>query len=83
MGMSEQNMKVLFIGDIVGDIGLNTVETYLPRLKRKYNVDVVIANGENAADGRGITKRIYQGVTYDGCRCYYNGKSYLGQKRNF
>ena len=52
-------MKVLFIGDIVGDIGLDAVESYLPRLKRKYNIDVVIANGENAAAGRGITKSIY------------------------
>ena len=49
-------MKILFIGDIVGSMGRDTVEDYLPRLKRKYNPDVVIANGENAAAGRGITK---------------------------
>lgn len=53
-------MKVLFIGDIVGDLGIDAVEKYLPRLKKKYKIDVVIANGENAAKGRGITKRIYQ-----------------------
>lgn len=53
-------MKVLFIGDIVGDLGIDAVEKYLPRLKKKYQIDVVIANGENAAKGRGITKRIYQ-----------------------
>lgn len=52
-------MKVLFIGDIVGSIGRDAVEKYLPRLKRKYAVDVVIANGENAAAGRGITQNIY------------------------
>ncbi|WP_025114003.1 TIGR00282 family metallophosphoesterase [Lysinibacillus fusiformis] len=52
-------MKVLFIGDIVGSIGRDAVEKYLPRLKKKYNVDVVIANGENAAAGRGITHNIY------------------------
>ncbi|MEE1132933.1 MAG: TIGR00282 family metallophosphoesterase [Caryophanon sp.] len=52
-------MKVLFIGDIVGSIGRDAVEKYLPRLKRKYAVDVVIANGENAAAGRGITHSIY------------------------
>lgn len=60
MEEGEVIMKVLFIGDIVGDIGLDAVEKYLPRLKRKYDVDVVIANGENAAKGRGITKAIYQ-----------------------
>ncbi|MER1984842.1 MAG: TIGR00282 family metallophosphoesterase [Solibacillus sp.] len=52
-------MKVLFIGDIVGSIGRDAVEKYLPRLKKKYGVDVVIANGENAAAGRGITRSIY------------------------
>ena len=52
-------MKVLFIGDIVGSIGRDAVEQYLPRLKKKYNLDVVIANGENAAAGRGITRAIY------------------------
>lgn len=53
-------MKILFIGDIVGSIGRDTIEKYLPRLRRKYEVDVVIANGENAAAGRGITENIYQ-----------------------
>lgn len=52
-------MKVIFIGDIVGSIGRDAVETYLPRLKKKYAADVVIANGENAAAGRGITRSIY------------------------
>lgn len=52
-------MKVLFIGDIVGSIGRTTVEKYLPRLKKKYEPDVIIANGENAAAGRGITHKIY------------------------
>ncbi|MFC5558721.1 TIGR00282 family metallophosphoesterase [Ureibacillus thermophilus] len=53
-------MKVLFIGDIVGSIGREAVEKYLPRLKKKYEPDIVIANGENAAAGRGITQKIYQ-----------------------
>ena len=53
-------MKVIFIGDIVGSIGREAVEKYLPRLKKKYMPDVVIANGENAAAGRGITQKIYQ-----------------------
>ncbi|WP_016992844.1 TIGR00282 family metallophosphoesterase [Lysinibacillus boronitolerans] len=55
-------MKVLFIGDIVGSIGRDAVEKYLPRLKKKYNPDVVIANGENAAAGRGITRNIYNSL---------------------
>lgn len=53
-------VKVLFIGDIVGSIGRDAVAKYLPRLRKKYAVDIVIANGENAAAGRGITRNIYQ-----------------------
>ena len=52
-------MKIIFIGDIVGSLGRDMVYRYLPRLKRKYSPDVVIANGENAAAGRGITKQIF------------------------
>lgn len=50
-------MKILFIGDIVGSIGRDALESYLPRLKRKYQPDAIIVNGENAAAGRGITKK--------------------------
>ncbi|MFJ8261464.1 TIGR00282 family metallophosphoesterase [Rummeliibacillus sp. NPDC094406] len=76
-------MKVLFIGDIVGDIGLDAVESYLPRLKRKYNVDIVIANGENAAAGRGITKRIYQDLLMMGVDVITMGNHTWDQKEIF
>ncbi|SFS60213.1 TIGR00282 family metallophosphoesterase [Marininema halotolerans] len=52
-------MRVLMIGDIVGESGRTTLSTYLPRLKRTYQPDAIIVNGENAADdGRGITRGI-------------------------
>ncbi|WP_102692596.1 TIGR00282 family metallophosphoesterase [Rummeliibacillus pycnus] len=76
-------MKVLFIGDIVGEIGRNAVESYLPRLKRKYDVDVVIANGENAAAGRGITKRIYQDLLMMGVDIITMGNHTWDQKEIF
>ncbi len=50
-------VKILFIGDIVGASGLKIVETFLPTIKEKYNIDVVIANGENISDGKGCTPR--------------------------
>lgn len=78
-----EQMKVLFIGDIVGDIGLDAVEKYLPRLKRKYNVDVVIANGENAAKGRGITKSIYQELLMTGVDVITMGNHTWDQKEIF
>ncbi len=51
-------ITILFIGDIVGKAGRRTVETVLQDLIRDHNVDCVIANGENAAGGAGITPRI-------------------------
>jgi len=51
-------MKLLFIGDIVGSPGREIVKDYLPRLKRKYQPAFIVANGENAANGKGITEKI-------------------------
>lgn len=50
-------MKILCIGDIVGRVGREMVFSYLD--KHQYDYDLVIANGENAAHGRGITKNVY------------------------
>lgn len=51
-------MKILFIGDIVGRPGREAVESFLPLLRQEYEVDFVVANGENAAGGRGISQNI-------------------------
>ena len=48
-------MKILFIGDIVGSPGRKAIQALLPKLKKKYSIDISIANGENAAGGSGIT----------------------------
>lgn len=52
-------MKILFIGDIVSSSGRNIVNRYLKDIKNKYDIDFVIANGENAAHGKGITEKMY------------------------
>src|SRR5437899_8307902 len=51
-------LTVLFLGDIVGQLGRAAVIARLPELKTKYALDFVIVNGENAAGGRGITGKI-------------------------
>jgi len=51
-------MKVLFIGDIVGKPGRNAVRNLLPGIIKKNAVDFVVANGENAAGGSGLTPPI-------------------------
>jgi len=51
-------LRILFLGDIVGEPGRNAVIARLPDLKEKHALDFVIVNGENAAGGRGITGKI-------------------------
>src|SRR5881397_858873 len=51
-------LTVLFLGDIVGEPGRTAVITRMPELKKKYALDFVVVNGENAAGGRGITGKI-------------------------
>ena len=50
-------LNVLFVGDIIGKPGLTITQTWLPSLIQKYKADLVIANGENAADGKGCTEK--------------------------
>ena len=49
-------MRILFIGDIIGKPGRRAVRHLLPRLRDEHRPDVVIANGENMAGGRGVTR---------------------------
>ncbi|MCS6831027.1 MAG: TIGR00282 family metallophosphoesterase [Armatimonadota bacterium] len=51
-------LRVLFLGDIVGRAGRHAVQHCLPFLKKEFAPDIVIANGENAAGGIGITAEI-------------------------
>jgi metallophosphoesterase (TIGR00282 family) len=51
-------MRLLFIGDIVGRPGREAVATHLPGLRKTLALDFVVANGENAAHGFGITGKI-------------------------
>jgi len=51
-------LKILFLGDVVGEPGRKAVIETVPALKKEWEIDFVIANGENAANGRGITPKI-------------------------
>lgn len=51
-------MKVLFLGDVFGKPGREVLKKELPAIVKENNIDIVIANGENAAGGIGITPDI-------------------------
>lgn len=75
-------MKVLFIGDIVGKLGRNATKTLLPAVVTKYKVDFVIANGENAAGGFGITDKIASEIFSYGVHVITTG-NHVWDKKEF
>ena len=52
-------MKILTIGDIVGECGIKKLRGILKNFIQERNIDFVIAYGENSADGMGITESIF------------------------
>lgn len=52
-------MKILCIGDIVGELGINKVKMELNKIVENNKIDFIIANAENSAEGMGITEKIY------------------------
>ena len=53
-------MRLLFIGDVNGEDGVKYLASNIEEIKKKYKINVVIANGENAAEGKGITSKLYK-----------------------
>lgn len=59
-------MKILAVGDIVGENGLNKLKEVLPNLKQREKIDFVIVNGENVAGGMGITEKHFKQILFAG-----------------
>jgi metallophosphoesterase (TIGR00282 family) len=51
-------VRLLFVADVFGQPGREAIERLLPRLREELELDLVVVNGENIADGRGITARL-------------------------
>lgn len=52
-------MKILAIGDLVGEGGVKKLKDQLPKIKEQENIDFIIVNAENSAGGMGITTKIF------------------------
>src|SRR5207244_13398325 len=52
------HLNILFLADVVGVAGRRAVEENLPKLRERYDADLAIVNGENVADGVGITPKL-------------------------
>ncbi|MGN1343046.1 MAG: TIGR00282 family metallophosphoesterase [Traorella sp.] len=59
-------MRILLVGDVVGAVGRKMVFENVPTIKKEQSIDLVICNGENAAHGKGITKKIYHQLLNNG-----------------
>lgn len=74
-------MKVLFFGDIVGRPGREAIKKILPGWKKKYQPDLVIANGENLAHGKGVTEKSLREVLEAGIDLVTSGNHVWQQKQ--
>jgi metallophosphoesterase (TIGR00282 family) len=73
-------MRILFIGDIVGRPGREVVTTQAPLLRDSLNLDFIIANGENAAGGFGLTRAIADDLFAAGVDVITTGNHWADQK---
>lgn len=74
------HVKLLFIGDIIGKPGRQALSRELHRLVDRYMVDMVIANGENAAGGFGITEEIAKELFRSGVHLLTSGNHVWDKK---
>jgi metallophosphoesterase (TIGR00282 family) len=75
-------LKVMMIGDVVGESGLYVLESRLPALRRETAADFVVVNGENAADGFGMTEGTLRRILDAGADVVTSG-NHVWEERDF
>ncbi|MFO7815236.1 MAG: TIGR00282 family metallophosphoesterase [Halanaerobiales bacterium] len=73
-------MNILYIGDIVGRAGRRSVRKLLNKKIKEHNIDFVLANGENAAGGFGLTEKTAKELYEYGINCITMGNHTWGNK---
>jgi metallophosphoesterase (TIGR00282 family) len=73
-------MKILAIGDVIGRPGRRAVHKFVPELRRERGIDLVIANGENAAGGFGLSVSTAQELLGHGVDVITSGNHIWAQK---
>ncbi len=69
-----KSIKILFIGDVVGQPGLTMFQKWVPKLREQYTIDAVIVNGENAAkNGRGLSEKALNFLKHNGASVITSG----------
>ena len=75
-------VKAAMIGDVVGIQGMETLEAKLPALIKEHNIDFVTVNGENAAEGFGMTENDFKRIVAAGANVVTSG-NHVWEKREF
>ena len=74
------DLRILFVADVVGQPGRDAVKAILPGLKREVGADLAIVNGENAAGGFGLTSKIVAELKAAGADVITTGNHVFAQK---
>ncbi len=80
MGTIYNMLKILFIGDIVGYLGREAVKKILPKIKLQHNPHLTIANAENLAHGKGVTKETIKEMGRAGIDFFTSGNHVFAKK---
>lgn len=74
-------MKVLLVGDVVGKVGRRMLKSAIPIIKAENGVTLVVANGENAAGGNGLTHEIMDDLLASGVDVLSSGNHIFDKKK--
>ena len=76
-------MKILAVGDIVGELGVKELKNNLYKIRQKEEIDFIIVNGENSAEGMGITERNFKDIISQNVDVVTMGNHTWGKKEIF
>lgn len=77
----QDNLRILLVGDVVGQLGCAMFQKHIPRLKKELSIDAVIVNGENShSQGRGITPGIVGFFKHNGANVITTGNHIWARK---
>lgn len=77
------NMKILAIGDLIGNARIQELSKRLPQIRKDKNIDFVIVNGENSAEGMGMTEKNFKDILAQNIDVITMGNHTWGKKDIF
>lgn len=73
-------MRLLFLGDVTGEIGLKAISLSLRKIREEEKIDFVVVNGENASSGKGLKHKDFKTLIEAGADCVSLGNHYAGKE---